>query len=51
MLTVPVAALLALQEGGFGVEVARRRDTYLPVKTGMFANGRVEVSGAGSPRG
>jgi multidrug efflux pump subunit AcrA (membrane-fusion protein) len=52
VLTVPVAALLALQEGGFGVEVVRDGGSqYVPVKTGMFANGRVEISGAGIAAG
>jgi peptidoglycan hydrolase-like protein with peptidoglycan-binding domain len=52
VLTVPVAALLALQEGGFGVEVADGTTTrYVPVKTGLFASGRVEVSGAGITEG
>ena len=52
VLTVPVAALLALQEGGFGVEVADGATTrYVPVKTGLFAGGRVEISGAGVTEG
>lgn len=52
VLTVPVAALLALQEGGFGVEVADGATTrYMPVKTGLFAGGRVEISGAGITEG
>lgn len=52
VLTVPIAALLALQEGGFGVEVTDGTTTrYLPVKTGLFAGGRVEVSGAGITAG
>jgi len=52
VLTVPVAALVALQEGGFGVEVvADGSSQYVPVKTGMFANGRVEISGAGIAAG
>jgi multidrug efflux system membrane fusion protein len=52
VLTVPVAALLALQEGGFGVEVVTDGSSqYVPVKTGMFANGRVEISGAGIAAG
>ncbi|MEV6410543.1 peptidoglycan-binding domain-containing protein [Kribbella sp. NPDC051718] len=50
VLTVPVAALLALQEGGFGVEVAGT-PKYRPVKTGLFAAGRVEVSGPGIVEG
>ncbi|TDU90765.1 multidrug efflux pump subunit AcrA (membrane-fusion protein) [Kribbella voronezhensis] len=52
VLTVPVAALLALQEGGFGVEVVGADGSrYVPVKTGMFAGGRVEISGAGIAAG
>ncbi|MEU0089607.1 peptidoglycan-binding protein [Kribbella sp. NPDC006257] len=52
VLTVPVAALVALQEGGFGVEVVRDGSSqYVPVKTGMFANGRVEINGAGITAG
>jgi hypothetical protein len=48
VLTVPVAALVALREGGFGVEVTDgTASTYVPVKTGLFANGQVEISGAG----
>ncbi|MER7394715.1 peptidoglycan-binding domain-containing protein [Streptomyces sp. NPDC000151] len=50
VLTVPVAALVALAEGGHGVELAEGSggggaDRFVPVKTGLFANGRVEVSG------
>ncbi|WP_344221134.1 peptidoglycan-binding domain-containing protein [Kribbella sancticallisti] len=52
VLTVPVGALLALQEGGFGVEIADGTTTrYVPVKTGLFAGGRVEISGAGITEG
>ncbi|SDJ79043.1 peptidoglycan-binding protein [Streptomyces indicus] len=52
VLTVPVAALLALAEGGFGVEVVEgTKSSYVPVETGLFANGRVEVSGAGIAEG
>lgn len=46
VLTVPVAALLALAEGGYGVEIVEGNTTRIvAVKTGLFANGRVEVSG------
>lgn len=46
VLTVPVAALLALAEGGYGVEIVEGNTTRIvAVKTGMFADGRVEVSG------
>jgi peptidoglycan hydrolase-like protein with peptidoglycan-binding domain len=44
VLTVPVVALLALTEGGFGVEVVDRLGSRIvTVETGMFADGRVEV--------
>jgi hypothetical protein len=52
VLTVPVAALLALREGGHGVEIVdgdSRR--IVPVQTGLFAAGRVEVSGPGIEAG
>ncbi|MER5423493.1 peptidoglycan-binding protein [Streptosporangium roseum] len=52
VLTVPVAALLALQEGGFGVEVVRgATSAYVPVRTGLFSGGQVEISGDGIAEG
>jgi membrane fusion protein, multidrug efflux system len=52
VLTVPVAALLALVEGGYGVEVVEGDVTrILPVRIGMFAAGRVEISGEGIAEG
>jgi membrane fusion protein, multidrug efflux system len=52
VLTVPVAALVALSEGGFGVELVEGgRTRYLAVRTGLFAGGRVEVSGEGLVEG
>lgn len=52
VLTVPVAALLVLQEGGFGVEVVRGgTSSYVPVRTGLFADGLVEVTGDGLAEG
>jgi hypothetical protein len=52
VLAVPVAALLALPEGGYGVEVVEGGTTRIvAVKTGMFAAGRVEVSGDGIAEG
>ena len=48
VLTVPVAALAALAEGGYGVEVLDGSTSYyVAVETGLFAGGRVEVSGEG----
>ena len=52
VLTVPIGALLALAEGGYGVQVVDgQRTYYVAVETGLFANGRVEVSGAGLVEG
>ena len=52
VLTVPVAALLALAEGGYGVQVVSGSSVrYVAVQTGMFANGRVEISGGGITAG
>jgi multidrug efflux system membrane fusion protein len=52
VLAVPVAALLARTEGGFGVEIVDGDTTRIvAAKTGMFAAGRVEVSGAGIGEG
>ncbi|KPM50900.1 hypothetical protein ACG83_36025 [Frankia sp. R43] len=45
-LTVPVAALLALAEGGYGLELVEGDSTrVVAAQVGMFAEGRVEVSG------
>jgi hypothetical protein len=44
-LTVPVDALLARRGGGYAVELAGSR-RIVPVETGLFASGLVEVSGA-----
>ncbi len=52
VLTVPVAALVALAEGGYGVQVVEGSTArYVAVKTGMFAGGRVEISGTGITEG
>ncbi|GAA3252658.1 peptidoglycan-binding protein [Nonomuraea helvata] len=46
VLAVPVGALLALAEGGYGVQVVEGSAThYVAVETGMFADGQVEVTG------
>jgi peptidoglycan hydrolase-like protein with peptidoglycan-binding domain len=52
VLAVPVTALLALAAGGFGVEIVDGDTTRIvAVNTGMFAAGRVEVSGKGIAEG
>jgi peptidoglycan hydrolase-like protein with peptidoglycan-binding domain len=52
VLSVPVDALLALAEGGYGVEVDDHGSSrIITVRTGLFAAGRVEVSGAGLAAG
>ncbi|GIF98857.1 peptidoglycan-binding domain-containing protein [Catellatospora citrea] len=51
-LTVPVAALVALSEGGYGVQVVTgAASRYVPVQLGMFANGRVQITGEGITEG
>jgi peptidoglycan hydrolase-like protein with peptidoglycan-binding domain len=52
VLTVPVAALLALREGGYGLQIVEGSTTRIvAVKTGLFSGGRVEVSGDGLAEG
>jgi membrane fusion protein, multidrug efflux system len=52
VLTAPVAALLALAEGGYGLQVVDGGTTRIvAVETGLFAAGRVEVSGDGLAEG
>lgn len=52
VLTVPIAALVALAEGGYGLEVVQGTTTrYVRVTTGLFAAGRVEVAGDGLAEG
>lgn len=52
VLTVPVNALLALAEGGYGLQLVDGATTRIvAVETGLFANGRVEVSGGGLTEG
>ncbi|KPI05701.1 Peptidoglycan-binding domain 1 protein [Actinobacteria bacterium OK074] len=52
VLVVPVTALVAQRDGGYAVEVVTANGTeYRPVKLGMFADSRVEVSGAGIKEG
>jgi peptidoglycan hydrolase-like protein with peptidoglycan-binding domain len=52
VLTVPVAALLALAEGGYGIQVVDGDTTRMvAVQTGLFSGGRVEISGEGLTAG
>jgi peptidoglycan hydrolase-like protein with peptidoglycan-binding domain len=53
VLAVPVAALLALAGGGYGVEVVSPSGAHhlVGVLTGIFAAGRVQVSGHGIAAG
>ena len=49
VLAVPIAALLALAEGGYGVEVVEASGVHhlVGVTTGIFSGSRVQISGAG----
>lgn len=52
VLSVPVEALLALREGGYGVRVVDGSAIRLvAVKTGLYAVSRVEISGQGLTQG
>jgi hypothetical protein len=49
VLAVPVTALLALSGGGYALQLPGGR--LIPVQTGMFAQGMVQVSGPGITAG
>ncbi len=49
VLAVPIGALLALNEGGYGVVTEDGKT--IPVDVGIFAKGRVEVQGEGLREG
>ncbi|TDC46150.1 efflux RND transporter periplasmic adaptor subunit [Jiangella ureilytica] len=53
VLVVPVTALLALAGGGYGLELVGPGGTtsVVPVEPGLFADGRVEVTGDGIAEG
>ena len=53
VLSVPVGALLALSTNQYGVEIVESGGTTrkVPVTIGLFAGGRVEVSGEGISEG
>ncbi len=47
VLSVPVTALLATGGGNYAVQEAAAPHALIPVQTGLFAAGYVEISGAG----
>ena len=49
VLAVPVGALLALRDGGYGVQISGGALTA--VKVGLFADGMVQISGTGLAAG
>jgi hypothetical protein len=49
VLTVPVGALLALSEGGYGLQISG--GPLVAVKTGLISKGMAEVSGGGLSAG
>lgn len=52
VLSVPIEALLALSEGGFGVEIVDGGAARIvAVETGAYGQGRVEISGSGIAEG
>ncbi|NDU77215.1 efflux RND transporter periplasmic adaptor subunit [Actinomadura sp. DSM 109109] len=52
VLAVPVGALLARGDGGYAVQTVQNgRVRTVPVETGVFTGGRVEISGSGLAEG
>jgi hypothetical protein len=53
VLAVPIAALVALAGGGYGLEVVTRSGPHqlVGVRTGVFAGGEVQVMGSGLTAG
>ncbi|MBX6766385.1 MAG: peptidoglycan-binding protein [Actinomadura rubrobrunea] len=52
VLAVPIAALLAQPGGGYAVQVVEgTRVRTVPVETGVFSDGKVEISGTGLAEG
>jgi hypothetical protein len=47
VLSVPVTALVAVSGGGYAVQQAAARHRLIPVTTGLFAAGYVQISGSG----
>lgn len=52
VLAIPITALVALADGGYGIEIVDGKSSrVIPVSTGLFARGYVEVSGEGVAEG
>jgi multidrug efflux pump subunit AcrA (membrane-fusion protein) len=52
VLAVPIEALIALSDGDYGVQVVEGgRTRTVPVETGVFTEGKVEISGSGLSEG
>jgi peptidoglycan hydrolase-like protein with peptidoglycan-binding domain len=52
VFAVPIGALIARGDGGYAVQVVQDgRVRTVPVETGVFTEGRVEISGAGLAEG
>ncbi|MFG2769839.1 peptidoglycan-binding protein [Streptomyces sp. NPDC048350] len=52
VLSVPVTALLPAEGGGYAVQLVKKGKVFgVKVKTGAFADGRAEISGAGLSEG
>ncbi|WUI03622.1 peptidoglycan-binding protein [Spirillospora sp. NBC_00431] len=52
VLAVPIGALLARGDGGYAVQLVQDGSVRtVPVETGMFTEGQVEISGAGLAEG
>ena len=47
VLSVPVTALLATSGGNYAVQEAQAPHKLIPVTTGLFAAGYVQISGPG----
>jgi hypothetical protein len=47
VLSVPVTALVATAGGGYAVQEAAAPHSLIPVATGLFAAGYVQISGNG----
>ena len=48
VIAAPVSALLALLDGGYALEIKKQETTILiPVETGIYSDGWVEIAGPG----